>query len=549
VARSREILRAAHKNVKEPTTTGTPILSARNLSKTFGLRTVLRNVDLDVFPGEIHGLVGQNGSGKSTLIKILAGYHEPDEGGLLTVREREVSLPLSSQESRRLAMSFVHQDLALIESATVLENIRIGRYERRLGWWVPWRRERLRVAEMLERFGIRVSPDALISELRQVDRAMVAIARALEQVRESEHEAEGAGNALLVLDEPTPHLPRDGVERLFDTVREMASSGVGILFVTHRLEEIRDLTHRVSVLRDGSLVENAPTESITEARLIESILGFSLEQLYPDSHEVQGELAIKAEGISGANVAAFSVAAQRGEIIGLTGLLGMGWEAVPYLLFGAQQATAGTLTLDGTSHDLTRLAPRRAMNAGLALIPADRHGAGVLLAASVAENMTLPTLGSYFSAGVLHLGLESRRARELMDEYDVRPRDHRRPLSTFSGGNQQKVVLAKWFETRPRVLLLHEPTQGVDVGARAQIFERIRDAAQNGVVVLYASAEWDDLAHLCDRVMIFRDGRVVSELRGAGLTSQRIAEQSFRDFAAQGNGLASHSSEAEGGAP
>jgi ribose transport system ATP-binding protein len=533
--------------VNEPST-APPIVSARRLSKTFGVRTVLRAFDLDVFPGEIHGLVGQNGSGKSTLIKILAGYHEPDHGGSLSVRGREVSLPLSPPESRRLGMSFVHQDLALIESATVLENIRIGRYETRLGWWVPWRRERQRVAEMLERFGIPVSPDALVSELRQVDRARVAIARALEQVRESERHSEALGNPLLVLDEPTPHLPRDGVEQLFETVREMAASGVGVLFVTHRLEEIRELTHRVSVLRDGSLVETAPTASTSEARLIERILGFSLEQLYPGSHEIKGELALKAEGVSGANVRDFSVAAQGGEIIGLTGLLGMGWEAVPYLLFGALQASAGTLMLDGKTHDLTRLAPHRAMSVGLALIPADRHGDGVLLAATVTENMTLATLPDYFAGGFLNLRRESRRARELLYEFDVRPRDHRRALSTLSGGNQQKVVLAKWFETKPRVLLLHEPTQGVDVGARAEIFERVRDAAQNGVVVLYASAEWDDLAHLCDRVMIFRDGRVVTELRGAELTQQRIAEQSFREFTDRENGLRPRSGEAEGSA-
>jgi ribose transport system ATP-binding protein len=527
----------------------TPILAATNLSKTFGTRTVLRNVDLDIFPGEIHGLVGQNGSGKSTLIKILAGYHEPDPGGSLTVHGTDVALPLSAPESRRLGMSFVHQDLALIESASVLENIRIGRYETRLGWWVPWRRERQRVAEMLKRFGIRVSPDALISELRPVDRAMVAIARALEQVRESEHEADGVGSPVLVLDEPTPHLPRDGVERLFETVREMASSGVGVLFVTHRLEEIRELTECVSVLRDGNLVENTPTASISEARLIERILGFSLDRLYPGAHEVKGEVALEAEGVSGGNVTGFSSAAQRGEIIGLTGLLGMGWEAVPYLLFGAQQAEAGTLTIDGRSYDLTRLSPRRAMAAGLALIPADRHGDGILLAATVAENMTLATLGSYFSGGLLRLRRESRRTRELMDDFDVRPRDHRRTLTTLSGGNQQKVVVAKWFERRPRVLLLHEPTQGVDVGARAQIFERIRDAAENGVVVLYASAEWDDLAHLCDRVMIFRDGRVVSELRGTELTPQRIAEQSFREFGDHENGRGPNASEPEGSAP
>ena len=513
-------------------TVSTPVIAAKGFSKTFGGRTVLSDVDLEIRPGEIHGLVGQNGSGKSTLIKILAGYHGPDAGASLTVLGQDVSFPLSPPESRRLGMSFVHQDLGLIDSATVLENIRIGRYETRLAWWVPWRRERANVAEMLERFGIEVSPDAVISDLRPVDRAMVAIARALEQVRERERESDDVGHPLLVLDEPTPHLPRDGVERLFNSVREMAASGAGVLFVTHRLEEIRELTHRVTVLRDGGLIDTAPTASLSEQDLTERILGFSLDQLYPGAHEVRGELALRVEGLSGGGLEEFTVEAQRGEIIGLTGLLGMGWEAVPYFLFGVTRAASGRLELDGKSFDLTRFSPRGAMSAGLALIPADRHGAGILLAATVSENVTLTTLPQYFSTGVLRLRREARQVRALLEDFDVRPRDPHRTLSTLSGGNQQKVVVAKWFETQPRVLLLHEPTQGVDVGARAQIFERIRDAAQDGVVVLYASGEWEDLAHLCDRVMVFRDGRVVTELRGGDLTKERIAEQSFRKMAA-----------------
>ena len=511
-------------------TFATPVIATRDFSKTFGGRTVLRNVSFEVLPGEIHGLVGQNGSGKSTVIKILSGYHDPDPGSSLALLGREVSLPLSPPEARRLGMSFVHQDLGLIGSATVLENIRIGRYETRAGWWIPWRRERARVVEMLERFGIDVSPDAIISDLHPVDRAMVAIARALEQVQA--READNVGHPLLVLDEPTPHLPRDGVDRLFNSVREIAARGAAILFVTHRLEEIRELTDRVTVLRDGALIDTAPTDSLSEQDLIERILGFSLDQLYPDSHKVGGELALRVEGLSGGGLEEFTVEAQRGEIIGLTGLLGMGWEEVPYLLFGVKKATTGRLELDGKSFDLTRFSPRGAIDAGLALIPADRHRAGILLTATVSENVTLTTLPQYFSTGALRLRREARQVRALLEEYDVRPRDPDRTLSTLSGGNQQKVVVAKWFETQPRVLLLHEPTQGVDVGARAQIFERLRDAVQDGMVVLYASAEWEDLAHLCDRVIVFRDGSVVTELRSGELTKERIAEQSFRKVAA-----------------
>jgi ribose transport system ATP-binding protein len=502
------------------------IISARGLSKTFGGRTVLKQLDLTVLPGEVHGLVGQNGSGKSTLIKILAGYHEPDEGGSLSVRGADVALPLSPTESRRIGMSFVHQDLALIENATVLENVRIGRYRTGFGWSVSWRKERARVQAMLERFDIDVSATAVISDLPPVDRAMVAIARALEQVREQE-QSDDIGSPLLVLDEPTPHLPRDGVERLFKAVRDVAAAGVGILFVTHRLDEVLELTDRVTVLRDGSLVDTYRTESTTEAGLIEAILGFSLERLYPSPADTTGDRALKIEGLSGGGVQAFDLDARRGEIIGLTGLIGMGWESLPYLLFGSEKAHSGTCTLNGRQRELGARTPRQAIADRFALVPADRHRDGALLAASVAENITLPTLGNHYSGGFLHRGRESRRVRELLEEFDVRPPDPDRQLATLSGGNQQKAVIAKWFETKPEVLLVHEPTQGVDVGARAQIFQRMRDAADDGVIVLYASAEWEDLAHLCKRVLIFRNGRVASELSGDDLSAARIAEQSF----------------------
>jgi ribose transport system ATP-binding protein len=504
----------------------TPIISATGLSKTFGGRTVLNDLNLKVMPGEVHGLVGQNGSGKSTFIKILAGYHEPDDGGALQVCGNDIQLPLSPGESHRIGMSFVHQDLGLIEDATVLENVRIGRYDTNFGWWISWRSERRKVREMLERFGIDVSPTAVIADLPPVDRAMVAIARALEQVRIQEA-SDQITAPLLVLDEPTPHLPRDGVDRLFKAVRDVAAAGVGILFVTHRLDEVLELTDRVTVLRDGRLVETYQTEDLTEPKLIEGILGFSLERLYPSLPDTTGDRALKVENLSGGGVEDFALEARRGEIIGVTGLIGMGWESVPYLLFGAEDARSGRCTLGDKERDMVKRSPREAIADGFALVPADRHNDGALLDATVAENITLATLGNHYSGGFLRKGHEVRRVRELLDEFDVRPRDPHRPLGTLSGGNQQKAVIAKWFETKPEVLLVHEPTQGVDVGARAQIFQRMRDAADDGVIVIYATAEWEDLAHLCKRVLIFRNGRVASELSGGSLTAERIAEQSF----------------------
>jgi len=496
-------------------------LSARNVSKTFSGRTVLRALDLDLLPGEVHGLLGQNGSGKSTFIKILSGYHTPDDGAALTVAGKQLALPLDPREPHLLGLSFVHQDLGLVPEMTVLENLRVGSYETGLGWRIHWRRERQRVREALGRFGLEdISPDAEIGGLRDVERAMVAIVRALERLK-------GLTQGVLVLDEPTAYLPRDGVERLFDAVRNVAAAGIGVLFVTHRLEEVRGFTDRVTVLRDGVRVETAETASLSERELIERILGRSLGELYPNPHEMRGERALSARDVSGKLVRSFSIDLHRGEIVGLTGLLGMGQEQVPHLLFGSERARAGTISLRGREYDLRRMSPRRAITAGVALLPANRLREGAAQSATVTENFTLPTLSTYFSRGVLRHKRERRAVATGLHEFQVVPPEPDRVFAKFSGGNQQKALLAKWFATRPEVFLLHEPTQGVDIGAKKQIFGQIRDLAEAGGAVILASVEYEDLAHLCDRVLVFRDGDVVAELRRPDLTEERIVEQCF----------------------
>jgi len=497
------------------------VLSARSVSKTFSGRTVLRDLDLDVRPGEVHGLLGQNGSGKSTFIKILAGFHAPDDGATLEVAGSPVALPLDPSQPHVLGLSFVHQDLGLVPEMTVLENLRIRSFETGFAWRVRWRRERRYVREALARFGLgHISPRAEIATLRDVERAMVAIVRALEQLK-------GQSGGLLVLDEPTAYLPRDGVDRLFDAVRTVAAAGHGVLFVTHRLEEVRALTDRVTILRDGAHVETAETAALGERDLIERILGRGLGELYPGGHHMRGELALTADGVTGSVVRSFSLRLNRGEVVGLTGLLGMGQEQVPHLLFGSQRAAAGEITLGERRIDLARMSPRRAIAEGIALLPANRLREGAAQAATVTENVTLPTVSAYFRGGVLHHRRERRDVTAKMHEFQVVPPEPRRVFAKLSGGNQQKALLAKWFATRPRIFLLHEPTQGVDIGAKQQIFARIRDVAEAGGAVVIASVEYEDLAHLCDRVLVFRDGEVVAELRDADLTEHRIVEQCF----------------------
>lgn len=497
------------------------VLEARRIGKTFAGKTVLDGLDLELRGGEVHALLGENGSGKSTFIKILSGFHFPDPGGELYVRGEPVRLPMKITDPTELGIGFVHQDLALFEEGTVLESVRVGRYSTGGGWRIPWRRERRHVARALSDFGLDVDPRTPISQLGPIERAMVAIVRALDQLQ-------GREEAVLVLDEPTVYLPTDGVDRLFDAVREVASRGIGVLFVTHRLEEVQAVTDRVTVLRDGRRVHVGPTADLSPDQLIQTILGFELKELYPVAHSHAGDTALTAAGVRGKVLDDFSLDLHAGEIVGVTGLVGMGFDEVPYVLFGASEHARGSVTVEGKQVELEHLGPREAVEMGLALLPANRARDGAVPTATAAENMTLVSLGRFFKGGRLRHRAERAEALALMDEFDVRPRQPLLRFENFSGGNQQKALLAKWLVREPKVVLMHEPTQGVDIGARRDIFAKIRRAADDGAATLIASAEYEDLANLCDRILVFRRGKVVGELRDADLNHQRLLDHVLR---------------------
>jgi ribose transport system ATP-binding protein len=490
-----------------------------------------------VVPGEVHGLLGENGSGKSTLIKVLAGYHAPDAGEL-EVDGEPVRLPLRPGQFRQLGMSFVHQDLGLVLSLTALENLRVGELaSSRNRWGISWSRERRRARETFARYGVRIDPGRKVVDLRPVERALLAIVRAVEEMRSAAGER-GAGG-LLVLDEPTVFLPREGTEQLFSLVREIAASGSSVLFVSHDLDEVREITDRVTVLRDGRAVGTVVTREASRELLVEMIVGRRLEELAAEHHDLTARAAdVAVEGLTGGSVRNVSLELHAGEVVALTGLLGSGFDELPYLLFGARRADAGALRLGEQLYDVARLTPAAALAAGIALLPADRQRDGAVGSLPVQDNITLPVLDTYFNG----VALERRRlaggAARLLREFDVRPADPRMPYGALSGGNQQKALLAKWLQTRPKLLLLHEPTQGVDVGARQQIFALVRQAADAGVYVLCASSDYEQLALICDRVLVFGRGRVARQLVGAQVTKERIIEQSYAAMAAEAAVLA-----------
>lgn len=487
------------------------LLSLRGVDKAFPGTHALRGVDLELRGGQVHALVGQNGSGKSTLIKILSGYHAPDAGEL-RLQGQAVALPIGAHTADLAGLRFVHQNPGLSPRFTVLETIRLRSFDTTRYGRIRWGHEREVVRNLLRELGSDLEPDQVIAHLAPSQRAIVAIVRALQGMP-----SEGG---ILVLDEPTASLARADVDRLFEVIGQLRARGHAILFVSHRLDEVLSIADRITVLRDGSVAASVAAGETSEADLIGAILGRELGALYPERHGSSDEAVLIADQVGGATVESFSCSVRRGEIVGVTGLGGMGHDELPYLIFGAAALRSGRVSVGGVT--VVRRAPRAALAAGLAFLPADRERTSGVGRGTVAENITIGRLGEFFSRGRLELARERAAVHRLLDIFEVRPPDPDRYLLTLSGGNQQKALLAKWLYRAPVALLLHEPTQGVDVGSRQQVFRLIRSAADAGTAILIASSEYADLANLCDRVIVMRRGRIVAELGGAALSEDHL---------------------------
>jgi ribose transport system ATP-binding protein len=504
-----------------------PALSLRRLSKRFGGAYALNDVSLDVLPGEVLGLLGQNGSGKSTLIKILAGYHVAEPGGELLIHGEAVPLPVPAGTGEKLGLAFVHQHLGLVPSLTVLENLRMNTIASQTRWWMNWRRETERARETFARFGLSIDPNARIADLPQVERALVAIIRAFESVQNRG----GAQAGILVLDEPTPFLPKAGVEQLFGLVRAIARERAAVIFVSHDIDEVREITDRATVLRDGVLAGTVVTADASHADFVELIVGRRVDLFHTTRRDLSNRpVAMAVHDVSGGGLDGVSVEMRQGEIVGLAGLIGSGFDELPYLVYGARQAEKGTLRMAARpERNLRTMTPAVAIDHRITLLPSDRLGAAVVGALSVADNVSLPVLDA-FRPLFLDWTRILQRAVSLGREYQVRPNRPEMNLAALSGGNQQKALMAKWLQTEPSLLMLDEPTQGVDVGARQHLFEALADAASRGIAILVASTDYEQLAQICDRVLIFAKGAVVLQLEGAAISKAAIAEQCLRSI-------------------
>ncbi len=493
-------------------------LEVAQLSKTFGPARVLRSVQLSVAPGELHGLVGQNGCGKSTLVKILTGVYTPDPGGSIAVDGRRLRMPVQPAEQREVGVSVVHQHLGLVDDRTVWENVRLGRYQARgLFRRIDRRAEQEAVAQVLARLGRRIGTNELAGTLSAEDRATIAIARAMQDHR--------PGGGLIIFDESTRALGQEARGRFFELVRSLIANGASVLLISHRLEEIVEAADRVTVLRDGEVVEaGLDTRDTDEAALTRLMLGRHLvTHRRVDSH-ARDDLAASVRSLSVGQVTGLDLDIRHGEIVGLTGLMGSGFEEVAEAVGGARRAESGSLTVGDRRISLgsRRASTEEFVRARVGYVPERRLDEGLAAEMSVAENLTLPRVrsrGHRFRTG---RAWQAEETAAMIAKLDIKPPDPSAPAGTLSGGNQQKVVLAKWLGRKPAVLIVDEPTRGIDVATKAEVHHLLVELARDGVGVLMISSELPEVLRISDRILVMREGRLMTELAHAEASEEEI---------------------------
>ena len=491
------------------------LLKLSGVTKSFGAVRALKGVSFELHPGEVHALLGENGAGKSTLIKVITGAHTPD-GGLLEIGGKAAE-NLTPERARALGVACIYQQPALFPELSVSENIGLrlekpGAFQR-----VDWNARRRNAAALLNRIGAAIDPEAAVKSLSMPEQQLVEIACAL-----------GSGARTVIMDEPTASLTRSEQELLFGVVRELRASGAGVVYISHRLEEIFALADRVTVLRDGESIATRPVRNadgqmqLSEEELIRLMVGRQVAAIYPPREGKPGATVLELDsvGCAASGVSGISLSVRAGEILGLAGLVGAGRTELARILFGLTPADSGRIRLE--NREVRIASPRQAVELGVAYVPEDRRRHGVILQMAIAENMTMAVHPRLFPGGVLRFGAERALALEYMESLGIKAYGPEAPGGSLSGGNQQKVALARWLATKPRLLILDEPTQGVDVGAKSEIHRIIRSLAAEGLAVLMISSDLPEILGMSDRIAVLRGGRLVQTLAGTEASADAV---------------------------
>ncbi len=484
-----------------------PIIQMRDISKSFGGVHALKNVQLTIYPGEVHAILGENGAGKSTLIKTITGVHQPDSGEIEL--NGQVVQFANPREAQQQGIAAIYQEPSLFPDLSIAENILVGR-QPVSGGRISWRQMNRIASDLLERLHVKLNPRTKARNLSVAQQQMVEIARAL-----------SVNAKVLIMDEPTSSLTSNEVEELFHITKNLRDEGTAVIFISHRLEELFALADRVTTLRDGEYVGTRTLANVTTDELIQMMVGRKLDDLFPKQDVERGEVVLEVENLS-ANGAFqdISFKLHAGEILGMSGLVGAGRTDVACSIFGVKPATAGRITVRG--EQVTIANPQKAMALGISYVPEDRKNHGLVLPMPIGDNITLPVINEFATYGWLNRKKEKTTALEASKKLEVKAYGIEQKAQELSGGNQQKVVLAKWLNTNPRILILDEPTRGIDVGTKAAVHRLMSSLAAEGMAILMISSELPEILGMSDRILVMREGHITGEFERGEATQEKL---------------------------
>ena len=490
-----------------------PFLELENISKTFPGVKALNKVKFDIYPGEVHSLVGENGAGKSTLIKVMSGAHQPDEGGIIKINGEQVKIS-NPIDAIKKGISVIYQDFSLFGNLTVAENIVINQIIEKNKLLLNWKEIRIKAEKALNVVGIKINPNEIVDNLSVAKKQMVAIAGAI------------AHNAkMIIMDEPTSALSKQEVENLYRIIDMLKSKNIAVMFVSHKMDELFKVSDRFTIFRDGQYVDTVKASDIDKKTLIAKMVGRDVNILNYANLNIKEEVVLEIKGLSKkGNYKNINLKLYKGEVLGITGLVGAGRSELFQTIFGILKADSGKIILEGEEINLN--SPWTALKKGIGYIPESRQTQGLVLEKKVSENITLPLLKNFTNKlGIINTKKQSSLVHDLIDKLDVRPKDENLTASQLSGGNQQKVVIAKWVATNPKILIVDEPTNGVDIGAKADIHKILRELAKNGTSIIVISSELPEILSISDRILVMRKGCISGEFKNSNLTQEAIMEK------------------------